>query len=93
MENQRRKITGYRDLSQAEIDLMNLVKNIALKIDELLHVVDTHVADQFTAAAEGDESQPRLQQAQPFRWVGIARTDFQTGFMALTRAVAQPTTF
>ncbi len=27
------------------------------------------------------------------RWVSIAKTDLQTGFMALTRAVAQPTTF
>ncbi len=27
------------------------------------------------------------------RWVAIAKTDFQTGLMALTRAVAQPTFF
>lgn len=27
------------------------------------------------------------------RWVSIAKTDLQTGFMALTRSVAQPTTF
>lgn len=27
------------------------------------------------------------------RWVAIAKTDFQTGFMALTRSVARPTTF
>jgi hypothetical protein len=27
------------------------------------------------------------------RWVSIGRTDLQTGFMALVRAVAQPTTF
>jgi hypothetical protein len=27
------------------------------------------------------------------RWVAIATTDLQKGFMALTRAVAQPTTF
>lgn len=27
------------------------------------------------------------------RWVSIARTDLQTGVMALVRAVAQPTTF
>ena len=28
MENQHKKITGYRDLSQAEIDLMNEVKDL-----------------------------------------------------------------
>lgn len=27
------------------------------------------------------------------RWVSIGRTDLQTGFMALIRSVAQPTTF
>ena len=27
------------------------------------------------------------------RWVSIGATDFQTGLMALTRAVAQPTLF
>jgi hypothetical protein len=27
------------------------------------------------------------------RWVAIGKTDLQTGLMALTRAVAQPTTF
>jgi hypothetical protein len=27
------------------------------------------------------------------RWVAIARTDLQTGFMALIRSIAQPTTF
>ena len=32
---------------------------------------------------------PKLDQ----RWVSIGMTDLQTGLMALTRAVAQPTTF
>ena len=27
------------------------------------------------------------------RWVSIGQTDFQTGLMALTRAIARPTTF
>ena len=27
------------------------------------------------------------------RWASIGATDLQTGFMALTRAIAQPTTF
>ena len=27
------------------------------------------------------------------RWIDIGKTDLQTGLMALTRAVAQPTTF
>lgn len=27
------------------------------------------------------------------RWIAIAKTDLQKGFMSLTRAIAQPTTF
>lgn len=27
------------------------------------------------------------------RWIALGKTDLQRGFMALTRAVAQPTTF
>jgi len=32
MDNQHQKIKGYRDLSQEEIDLMNLVKNASVEI-------------------------------------------------------------
>jgi hypothetical protein len=35
----------------------------------------------------------RIDRAQPERWAAIARTHFQEGLMALTRAVAQPTFF
>lgn len=42
MENQHKKITGYRDLSQEEIDLMNEGKYLAEKcgifIDKLMAV-------------------------------------------------------
>jgi len=41
MENQHKKITGYRDLSQEEIDLMNEGKELAEKcgayIDRLMN--------------------------------------------------------
>ncbi|WP_420140153.1 DUF7681 family protein [Sphingomonas sp.] len=36
MENQHKKITGYRDLSQAEIDLMNEVKGLEAKFNGLI---------------------------------------------------------
>ena len=32
MENQHRKITGYRELSQQEIDLMNMVKAAGVEL-------------------------------------------------------------
>lgn len=36
MENQHRKITGYRELSQSEIDLMNEVKEQGKVLDALI---------------------------------------------------------
>lgn len=36
MENQHGKISGYRELSQTEIDLINKVKNKATELGELV---------------------------------------------------------
>jgi len=36
MDNQHRKIKGYRDLSQVEIDAMNAVKGKAAEVGELI---------------------------------------------------------
>ncbi|MCG7985022.1 MAG: hypothetical protein JAY90_20010 [Candidatus Thiodiazotropha lotti] len=45
--------------------------------------------------AEMGELVEKLRQAESIdqRWVSIGATDFQTGLMALTRSVAQPTFF
>lgn len=45
--------------------------------------------------AELGELVEKLRQAEGLdqRWVSIGATDFQTGLMALTRSVAQPTFF
>lgn len=74
MENQHKQIVGYRDLTQDEINLMNMVKGLASKCGAELEIVN--------AAPETDK-----------RWVSIARTHLQQGFMALTRAIARPTSF
>ncbi|HCP20496.1 hypothetical protein [Spongiibacter sp.] len=71
MDNQHRKIKGYRELSQAEIDAMNAVKEKAAEVGELVHEL---------------EQNKELDQ----RWVSIAKTDLQKGFMAATRAIAKP---
>lgn len=36
MENQHRKIKGYRELSQEEIDLMNEIKTRGVELGELI---------------------------------------------------------
>ena len=55
------KITGYRQLNEAEAALMNEIKAEGVKLGELV--------------------------------AKLRATDLQTGLMALTRGVAQPTTF
>jgi len=71
MENQHRKIKGYRELSQEEIDAMNKVKELANEIGAFIE---------------------ELADVDP-RWLAIAKTDLQKGFMSLTRAIAQPEFF
>lgn len=85
MENQHRKITGYRELSQDEIDLMNEIKAHGHDLADLITKVQENIAEANKTFGIGD--------AEPYRWAAIARTDFQTGLMALTRAVARPEFF
>ena len=68
------KITGYRQLNEAEAALMNEIKARGVELGELV---------QKLRGTEGLDQ----------RWVSIGATDLQTGLMALTRGVAQPTTF
>jgi len=82
MDNQHRKIVGYRELDQAEIDLMNMIKT---KDAGLLALV-TEVIEMNKALADQD----LVQTAEAMRWASIAKTHFQEGCMALTRAVAKP---
>lgn len=103
MENQHRKIAGYRELSQAEIDLMNRIKAkgaemLALQ-SELSGLLSQSQIDRFNAvdhAVNSDQASiaqaelDRFSSAEPFRWAAIGKTDIQTGIMALVRAVAQP---
>ena len=41
MDNQHRKIKGYRELSQAEIDLMNEIKTKGAELGELVDKLRT----------------------------------------------------
>lgn len=109
MENQHRKISGYRELSQEEIDLMNEIKALGPKIEAVLLKVGKHISEQRSVALGGTkdfklnigqavdplhpEQLDRLEAATPERFIALAKTDFQTALMYLTRAVAQPTFF
>ncbi len=101
MENQHRKIKGYRELSQEEIDLMNRIKakgaELLLLQCELVEMLKKENSEKLDKAARSNFSDDdavselhRFQEAEPNRWANIGRTDIQTGIMALVRAVAQP---
>ncbi|EQB8393293.1 TPA: hypothetical protein ACRNIQ_000165 [Pseudomonas aeruginosa] len=68
------KITGYRQLNEAEAALMNEIKARGVELGDLVEKL---------------RANPDLDA----RWLNIGATDLQTGLMALTRAVARPTTF
>ena len=58
MDNQHKKIKGYRDLSQEEIDLMNEAKALAEKVGELISKLQiNHNLDQRWIAVGKTELQ------------------------------------
>ena len=79
------KITGYRQLSQAEVDLMNEGKALAEQVGEYIEKLRSYPA----TGKPNESGDPALDQ----RWVSIGATDLQRGFMAVIRGIAQPTTF
>jgi hypothetical protein len=64
MENQHQLIKGYRDLSQAEIDLINRGKSLAVLVGE------------WIAELESIRSTPESAGPDP-RWLAIGKTDLQ----------------
>jgi len=98
VDNQHRKITGYRELNEEEIALMNEVKALGADIEAVLMKVSAHVESQRAAEnvdnpAEQIDQLNRMDNATPERFAAIAKTHFQQGLMAATRAVAQPEFF
>lgn len=74
-------VAGYTDQSDAKVALVN-----EFKADEerLLRKLD-----RFTPGETFDLEGPNVGQLDP-RWLAIARTHFQEGFLALNRAVFRP---
>lgn len=84
MDNQHKKIKGYRDLTAEEIALMNEGKALAEQVGE------------FTAKLQAMPAQPVGANASDCidkRWLAIGTTDLQKGFMSVIRSIAQPTSF
>lgn len=83
VDNQHQKIKGYRDLSEAEIALMNEAKELAEKCRELTDKLNNLGTDHAGGSSGAVDR----------RWLSIGITDLQKGFMAVIRSIAQPTTF
>lgn len=72
-------------------DLAYMHQAIDAKAKELSALIDQ--ANALLVSARADVTDPaereRQNKAESFRWLSIAKTDFQTGLMALRRAVEQ----
>ena len=80
VDNQHKKITGYRDLTEEEIALMNKAKELAVQCGKLVSELEGYHADTG-------------QHAVDMRWLAIGKTDLQKGFMGVVRSIAKPETF
>lgn len=82
------KVTGYRQLSEAEVALMNEGKALAEACGDYIAKLRTH-----SDSGRGQTGDANIGPALDQRWISIGATDLQRGFMAVIRGIAQPTTF
>lgn len=84
-------ITGYRVLTQAELDLVNEGKALAQQCGAFIAKLRQHPAarEGIPPGAVEVDGMGTLDQ----RWISIGATDLQRGFMAVIRGITQPTTF
>jgi hypothetical protein len=83
VDNQHRKLSGYRELTQDEINLINEIKGheqVTLAIIGRVRGAALLVASEELVDGE----------TEPLRWTRLSKDYLQMGIMALIRAVAQP---
>lgn len=91
MDNQHRKIKGYRELTQGEIDLMNEIKSMGVQLDALCEKLYENLQVEMAKAAEvGGETYIEFDNSNPLIWLYDGRSTLQKGLMFLTRSVARP---
>lgn len=78
MDNQHKRRKGDRHLTPDEMLLINKAEQLAEEVGQFIEALSI--------------GQPHLADID-VRWVNIARTQLQQGFMALIRGIARPTTF
>lgn len=75
------KNASVRELNNAELELLEKIDEKRMEIAKLVTELELLSDDQRS------EARPEK------RWLAIARTDLQKGFMSLTRAVTKPEKF
>jgi hypothetical protein len=94
MDNQHKKIKGYRDLTEQEIALMNRIKELGEQTKTLLgEIIDLRYKQQHDVC-EGLKSPISYQQTnESLRALLNAKDHLQTGQMWFVRALALPDSF
>ena len=90
MKDQHTLISGYRDLNQEEIDLMNEIKQLEARALVLVEKCRKKIVRQYNTDSPNSPETLRAERSCANRWASIAITDLEKGFMALVRSVAQP---
>lgn len=99
MDNQHQKIKGYRDLTEREIELMNLVKTMGGELEEVIKEISDLRTTQMslfkhpTRAPEHVDGLTRPQLDESGRCINRAEDSLKTGIMWLVRSVALPNGF
>ena len=88
MDNQHKKIKGYRDLSQEEIDLMNEIKAKGEELRALVAKIEAVIAN-ADAPAPGMAHEAD----SPLYWLRYAEGSYRCATMYAVRAIAQPTSY
>jgi hypothetical protein len=92
VDNQHRKISGYRELSQEEIDLMNEIKALGPQLEAVCNKVQDVLEAQMDVAQKGDDD-ALTAVFEAFDWKSDGVKSLKQGLMFLTRAIAKPTFF
>jgi hypothetical protein len=91
MKDQHELISGNKDLDQDTTDLLNRIQAHGEETRKLVEAVQARTAKQYNAARGDEELQGVAVDAMG--WEEEGKRHLQTGFMFLTRAVAQPSSF
>lgn len=71
------KITGHNELTTTQVAEINQAKALAQQVGDFIDNLEAQ----------------DIERTIDKRWLNIARTDLQKGFMSLVRSIANPTTF